>query len=86
MRKLTRMLTWVKACVFCRFTADTANGIYLHAMVKHPHEVSAAIEALETAVERIRDLHTPVAIDGEAWCQCEVPYPCPTIKALDGEQ
>jgi len=54
---------------------------------------------LELAILRVRELHKPVDIDDlGSWIVCEgcsnqfiddeapyVNYPCPTIKALDGE-
>jgi hypothetical protein len=47
-------------------------------------------EAL-SAIERVRDLHEEVPCTEEGECcqicdYCGVVYPCPTIKALDGEQ
>jgi hypothetical protein len=51
---------------------------------------------MSKAIKRVRDLHIPrTAYDGSLVCvACEsfyedsgaVDYPCPTIKALDGEQ
>lgn len=56
---------------------------------------------LEVAIERVRELHKPVkSLFGFMICETclkdfptefpstysVVPYPCPTIKALDGEQ
>lgn len=50
----------------------------------------------EQAIERVRELHKPVAGIGITECAVcvddrmhwteSVEYPCPTIKALDGEQ
>lgn len=48
---------------------------------------------LQSAIERVRELHKPVNYHsnnhkGEiAIClECKEKYPCPTIKALDGEK
>lgn len=47
------------------------------------------------AVKRVRELHKPWNDLGEQWCEhCKsgkqdtepVKYPCPTIKALDGDK
>ena len=49
----------------------------------------------EKAAQRVRDLHNPIykggwmeAEGGAFYCSScvDVLYPCPTIKALDGEQ
>lgn len=49
----------------------------------HTPEIIAALEA----VERVRELHTRESAPGQTdWCwhdSCD--YPCPTIRALDGE-
>jgi hypothetical protein len=49
--------------------------------------------ALEEAIERVRDVHRTIKQAEGLFCfHCETPYghlfpyPCPTIKALDGEQ
>lgn len=45
---------------------------------------------LESAIERVRNLHKPQDFNGTLICpECEslgylTPYPCNTIKALDG--
>lgn len=68
--------------------------------ILHP-EVKEAIDKLEQAIERVRALHKPFtrkvselwsnAGELETLCRaCEVQgdaafYPCPTIKALDGD-
>lgn len=53
-----------------------------------------ANEAKE-AIERVREIHKPYVVSGMACscCKlstecsvCDESYPCPTIKALDGEQ
>ena len=48
---------------------------------------------LEDAIQRVRDLHVPITLGLYiGHCRvCEIKdepieYPCPTIKALDGEQ
>jgi homoserine trans-succinylase len=56
---------------------------------------------MQRAIERVRKLHEPykydLLIDAQACSECSqinkhgmsvfgVPYPCPTIQALDGEQ
>lgn len=41
------------------------------------------------AIQRVRNIHIPLHdkwLGDLRWCAiCEVEYPCPTIKALDGE-
>jgi hypothetical protein len=54
------------------------------------------IRMLDEAIQRVRELHKPVAGIGVTECAVciddrmhwteSVEYPCPTIKALDGEQ
>lgn len=48
---------------------------------------------LSAAIQRVRELHQSIfepimeSQIGAHWCTgCDEPYPCPTIKALDGEQ
>lgn len=46
-------------------------------------------------IARIRDLHAPTEVHGRVYCAacsedacaltCTTPWPCPTIRALDGE-
>ena len=49
-------------------------------------------DALAAKVERVRELHQREVIavhefGPEAWCPtCELHYPCPTIRALDGAE
>ena len=48
------------------------------------------IAKVEAAIKRVRDLHQEVTVFGKGAehtiCNdCDVPYPCLTIKALDGE-
>jgi len=46
------------------------------------------------AIKRVRDIHKPVEYHGQVFCAVcsydgipeSLAYPCPTIKALDGEQ
>ena len=43
------------------------------------------VESQLAAIQRVRELH----FNNEEWTACDVcdkPYPCDTIKALDGEQ
>lgn len=48
----------------------------------------------DEAIQRVRELHKPVDRLGELACEAcfiesdgmTIEYPCPTIKALDGEQ
>lgn len=45
-----------------------------------------AIEAQDEAIQRVRELHKPYWNE-IVFCQtCDYPYPCDTIRALDGEQ
>jgi hypothetical protein len=46
------------------------------------------IEKYKAQVERVRELHYEAVMEGAfTWCDnCHFHYPCPTIKALDGEQ
>ena len=60
--------------------------------ILHP-EVKAAIDNLQAAIARVRELHQSIfepimeSQIGAHWCTgCDEPYPCSTIKALDGEQ
>lgn len=40
---------------------------------------------LEAEVDRVRDLHRPIAVSPSPFCQHDgSPYPCPTIRALGG--
>jgi hypothetical protein len=52
--------------------------------------MALTISDLEDAIERVRELHKTVSayLDLQPICiQCRtVEFPCPTIKALDGEQ
>lgn len=45
---------------------------------------------MREAIQRVRKLHSPIQdkfVVTLSWCfSCEQDYPCPTIKALDGEQ
>lgn len=53
-------------------------------------DVAAERDALAAKVERVRELHQREVIavhefGPEAWCPtCELHYPCPTIRAIDG--
>ena len=53
-------------------------------------DAAAEREALAAKVERVRELHQREVIavhefGPEAWCPtCELHYPCPTIRAIDG--
>ena len=41
----------------------------------------------ERIIDRVRELHKPFNWEGLIFCDaCDKLYPCPTIKALDGEQ
>ncbi len=43
---------------------------------------------LQDAINRVRELHKPYIYgnaDGSSCSACDNEYPCPTIKALDGE-
>jgi hypothetical protein len=59
------------------------------------------VEKYKTQVERVRELHTPILYGFSTKYNCShcrsecvdyssdtpyVPYPCPTIQVLDGEQ
>jgi hypothetical protein len=45
------------------------------------------IRGLEQTITLMRALHSPCSCCAPKQCkQCLVNYPCPTIKALDGEQ
>ncbi|HEU4544467.1 MAG TPA: hypothetical protein VFR23_25275, partial [Jiangellaceae bacterium] len=44
----------------------------------------ARAEAAEQAVQRVRELHRPDVFQPAHCDQCAVPYPCVTIRALDG--
>jgi len=58
----------------------------------------ATIASLEAQVKRVRELHGPVEYQkrsatftgsigtAQACAHCLVRYPCPTIRALDGER
>lgn len=41
---------------------------------------------LECALTRVRELHEPIDYPGSGiiCCDCENPYPCPTINAIKG--
>lgn len=42
------------------------------------------LNRMQQAIQRVRELHFQ---DEPNWCfHCDDLYPCPTIKALDGEQ
>lgn len=54
------------------------------------------IEALANRIEAVRELHKPIDFgDGDQYCEScveafpwggeSIPYPCPTIQALEGE-
>ena len=53
-------------------------------------EVTAERDAL-AAIERVRALHVPQVVavhesGPETWCpECGAHYPCPTIRAIDGD-
>ena len=54
---------------------------------------SAHAATLRAAIERVRALHAPIEIASKKFCdECNneteywvVPHPCPTLRALDGE-
>lgn len=41
---------------------------------------------MREAIQRVRKLHKPYWNEQEFCDWCDLPYPCPTIQALDGEQ
>lgn len=58
-------------------------------------EMLTEIQRLEEAIQRVRELHKPCdcrddypLLDGvcNVCMDCDEQHPCPTIKALDGEQ
>ena len=66
-------------------------------MINAEIEKTELIDSLTKAVNRVRELHASVLVvdyhKDEVCQECSVlslplvvPYPCPTIKALDGEQ
>jgi len=49
-------------------------------------EYATAIAALE-AIGKVRELHQSVPILGGAMCDtCQDIWPCPTVRAIDGEE
>ena len=48
----------------------------------------AELNQAREAIQRVREMHGPIDIDGDLECrECPMSaYPCRTIKALDGEQ
>ena len=40
---------------------------------------------LRAAVERVRAVHIPVGYDVDLCWACRCDYPCPTLRALDGD-
>jgi len=52
---------------------------------RHMMRFNEGIEAIN-AVKRVRELHKLYSPEGVLFCDyCFESYPCPTIKALDGE-
>lgn len=51
-----------------------------------PTHLADLITALEQ-IERVRVVHKPYDFDGTPVCDaCDHPYPCPTIRILDGNE
>ena len=68
---------------------EEASAFHKLSALEHAADAAAlalAAVALD-AVARVRALHVPYsAAYGSAECEhCDHPYPCPTIRALDGE-
>ena len=42
------------------------------------------IEQNRKALRAVVELHQPLKIDAN-WCNCDNPYPCPTIRAIEKE-
>ena len=55
--------------------------------MSHPIEDYQNFKDAMDAIERVRELHIKEKDNPNAeWCQeCFAKYPCPTIKALDGD-
>ena len=68
--------------------------------ILHP-ELKELIDNLQLQIARVRELHTPILYGFSTKYSCShcrsecvdyssdspyVPYPCPTIQSLDGEQ
>jgi hypothetical protein len=50
-------------------------------------DVLRSNDEMSEAIQRVRELHQDnVLLDLPKCIHCDEPYPCPTIKALDGEQ
>lgn len=51
------------------------------------HAFNVAYQRGKTETEkRVREVHFPLPLQSQDCAGCDAYYPCPTIKALDGEQ
>lgn len=48
-------------------------------------ELLALVNDQANAIQRVQDLHTEMNNNFNACQECLLNYPCPTIKALDGD-
>ena len=73
-------------------TAYAARGdVMIHeellAKIATPNEffgVKYAPDWQSVALRAVVKLHKPLKIDAN-WCNCDNPYPCPTIRAIEKE-
>ena len=63
-------------------------GGVMDAQYYRERELVAEVESLRAAMARVRELHRPQAVGKGATCRTcwgLEPYPCRTVRALDGE-
>lgn len=66
----------------CLKNQDHADYLVSECMVR-----GGKISQLNAAIQRVRHLHRRAVGGGLSVCdECRFMYPCPTIKALEGEQ
>jgi hypothetical protein len=82
---LARLETVASAIVFREFDDEMAIIPFLAKQVRLLRKENAALRA---AVERVRALHAGRVVSSGlrrvCW-ECEAPFPCPTLRALDGD-
>lgn len=67
-----------------RPSGTTADGDPIHTGCGDDDALADELTAAQAANQRVRELHVS-SLEGR-WCAtCRGPYPCPTVRALDGD-
>ena len=68
--------------------AEAERDKYIHLIGVLAEQVAAREanqEQVRAALDRVRELHEPQPGRGPTYCVCDEPWPCDTIRALDGD-